>query len=48
MDGRSIEYYREGGKGLECIYKSNKMAGLIGEWEYEEMKDYLTPDGPEL
>lgn len=47
-EGRCIEYYREGGKSLECIYKNNRMVRLIGEWEYEEMKDYLTPEGPEL
>jgi len=47
-DGRSIEYHREGGKELECIFKDNKMVKLIGEWEYEEMKDYVTPDEPML
>ena len=47
-NGRSIEYHREGGKELECIFKDNKMVKIIGEWEYEEMRDYLTPDEPML
>lgn len=45
-NGRCTEYYREGGKCLECFYKNNKMVKLIGEWEYDEMKDYLTHDEP--
>lgn len=42
-DGRYIDYYRDGGKALECIYKNNKIIKEIAEWEYEEMKDYVTP-----
>ena len=42
-DGILTEYHREGGKFIECIYKNNKLIKEIGEWDYEEMKDYKEP-----
>ena len=42
-DGRCIEYYGDGGKAKECIYKDSKIVKKIGEWDWDEMKDYKEP-----
>ena len=47
-EGRCIEYYRDGGKVSEYIYKENKIIKVIGEWEYEELKDKIPPRNNEF
>lgn len=47
-DGNSIEYHRDGGKFTEEVYKNGKLIKQIGEWEYEEMKDYVPPRDSEF